>query len=408
MQEVYETENLNFIILCRVTYSMYKKFLIVCLLLLGLVGIHANSSRIRSVTLANNANWLAVDDARVFALLANSDLVSVAGSSITPVSSGWSSDAPISFAFSRLHGIGLDGELRVLEAGKIISSRGAKLSKRSGVLALPAGVIAVTETGDLVRLESNGNAWQITARAKVDALQDGFVSFADLEGDADAEVVTLVKPNGTRYQHGVLSDKLEPTAIVVFERHSLEERWRLELPAPFVFEDLIARPVSINGKDKLAVVRSSPTGGAALALVSLNKGKLELTLGPDFGQANRWLNPLVGSGEVYAIGTPHIGGVLSRYGLQTNTLVPSKLFSGVSSHNIGSRNLAPGLVVRSGQLVLPTQDHRAIVQLECQKACKVRSQTPLKAAYSSNAVLMGKTFVIADQAKQLHFVTLEP
>ncbi len=238
-------------------------------------------------------------------------------------------------------------------------------------------------------------------------MQDGFISFADLEGDGDAEVVMLVKPNGSRYQHGVLGDKLEPTAIVVFERHSLEERWRLDLAAPFVFEDLMARPVNINGKDKLAVVRSSPTGGAALALVSLNNGKLELVSGPDFGQANRWLNPLVGSGEVYAIGTPHIGGVLSRYALQTNSLLPNKLFSGVSSHSIGSRNLASGLVVRSGQLVLPTQDHRSMVQLECQKACMVRSQTPLKAAYSSNAVLMEKAFVIANQAKQLHFVTLE-
>jgi hypothetical protein len=386
---------------------MLKRFVLGCLLLLGLTSVHATSSTIRTLTLPGVANWLAFDGARMFALLENGDLVSVSGSSVTPVSGGWSADAPISFAFSRLHGIGLDGELRVLEAGKVTSSRGAKLSRRSGVLALPAGVIAVSETGDLVRLESNGGAWQITARAKVDALQDGFVSFADLEGDGDAEVVTLVKPNGSRYRHGVLGDALEPTAIVAFERHSLTERWRLELPAPFVFEDLIARPVAINGKDKLAVVRSSPTGGAALALVSLANGKLEFAVGPDFGQANRWLNPLVGSGEIYAVGTPHIGGVLSRYALEANKLVPSKLFLGVSSYSIGSRNLTSGLVVRPGQVVLPAQDHRSIVQLECQKACTLRSETPLKAAYSSNAVIAGNAFVIADQAKQLHFVTLE-
>jgi hypothetical protein len=387
---------------------MFKRFIIACFLLLGLVRVHATSRTIRTVTLPANANWLAADGSRVFALLENNNLVVVSGSSVTPVSSGWSADAPISFAFSRLHGIGLDGELRVLENGKLTSSRGAKLSKRVGVLALPAGVIAVSETGDLVRLESNGTTWQISARAKVDALQDGFVSFADLEGDGDAEVVMLVKPNGNRYRHGVLGDTLEPTAIVAFERHSLEERWRLELPAPFVFEDLMARPVSINGKDKLAVVRSSPIGGAALALVSLENNKLELLAGPDFGQGNRWLNPLVGFGEVYAVGTPHIGGILSKYVLQANKLVPSKLFSGISSHSIGSRNLASGLVVRPGQVILPTQDHRSIVQLACSQSCMVRSETPLKAAYSSNAVMIGKTFVIASETKQLHFVTLEP
>jgi hypothetical protein len=387
---------------------MFKRFVLGCLLLLGLTSVHATSSNIRTLNLPGIANWLASDGARVFALLESGDLVLISGSSITTVSSGWSKDAPISFAYSRLHGIGLDGELRVLEAGKVTSSLGAKLSKRSAVLALPAGVIAVSETGDLVRLESSANAWQITARAKVDALKDGFVSFADLEDDGDAEVVMLVKPNGSRYRHGVLGDALEPTAIVVFERHSLTELWRLELPEPFVFEDLMARPVTINGKDKLAVVRSSPTGGAALALVSLEKnGKLELAVGPDFGQANRWLNPLVGSGEVYAVGTPHIGGVLSRYALQANKLVPSKLFSGVSSHSIGSRNLASGLVVRPGQVVLPTQDHRSIVQLACQKTCTLRSETPLKAAYSSNAVIAGNAFVIADEAKQLSFITLE-
>jgi hypothetical protein len=386
---------------------MLKRFVLGGLLLLGLTSVHATSSTMRTVTLPATTNWLATDGTRVFALLQSGDLVSVSGSSITTVSSGWSADAPISFASSRLHGIGLDGELRVLEAGKVTSSRGAKLSRRSGVLALPAGVIAVSETGDLVRLESSGNAWQITAQAKVDALQDGFVGFADLEDDGDAEVVMLVKPNGSRYQHGVLGDALEPTAIVAFERHSLTERWRLELPAPFVFEDLLARPVSINNKDGLAVVRSSPTGGAALALVSLENNKLELMVGPDFGQANRWLNPLVGSGEIYAVGTPHIGGVLSRYALQANKLVPSKLFSGISSHSIGSRNLASGLVVHPGQVVLPTQDHRFIVQLACQKACTVRSETPLKAAYSSNAVIAGNAFVIADEAKQLSFITLE-
>ena len=230
---------------------------------------------------------------------------------------------------------------------------------------------------------------------------------ADLEGDGDAEVIALVKPSTERYKHGVLGDALEPTAVAAFERHSLELLWRLDLPAPFVFEDIAARPVRIAGKDQLAIVRSGPNGGAALALVGLAAGKLELMSGPDFGQPNRWLNPLVGLGELYAVLTPHIGGVLTRFALQGDKLAPNNIYAGLSGHSIGSRNLGTGLIVRSGLVALPTQDHRAVLQLECASVCKLRSSTNLTEMYSSNLIRVGDALVIGDDARHLNFIPLE-
>ena len=388
---------------------MKQSLLIGCIIVLSSLAVGlAGSSSSRSVVLPAVANWLINDGNKVFALLENGDVISSSGSSLTKISSGWSSDAPISFAHGRLHGISSTGELRVLENGKTASSVSAKLSKNSGLLALPAGVIAITESGDLVRLESQGSSWEITARAKVDALGDGRVALADLEGNGDGAVVALLKPSATRYKHGVLGDTLEPTAVAVFERHSLTELWRLELPAPFVFEDIQPRAVKIAGKDKLVLVRSSPTGGAALSMIGLEKNKLELVASPDFGQANRWLNPLVGAGEIYSVLTPHIGGMLTRYALQNGKLEQIKLALGVSSHSIGSRNLETGLVLKAGRIVLPTQDHTSLLQLECgEKSCKIRAQNEFKMAYSSNLILAGDALVMADDARNLNFILLE-
>ena len=383
------------------------KLAVGCLLLLSWMVV-ASPAPSHSILLPAVANWITNDGSKVFALLENGDVMLNLGSSLTKISSGWSPDAPISFAHGRFYGINGTGELRVLDNGKTTSSTGAKLSKNSGLLALPAGVIAITESGDLVRLEQDGSSWEITARAKVDALRDGRVALADLEGNGDGAVVALLKPVGDRYKHGVLGDTLEPTAVAVFERHSLTELWRLELPAPFVFEDIQPRTVKIAGKDKLVLVRSSPSGGAALAMIELERGKLELVASNDFGQANRWLNPLVGAGEIYSVLTPHIDGVLTRYALQNGKLEQTKLASGVSSHSIGSRNLETGLVLKAGRIVLPTQDHTSLLQLECgEKSCKIRAQNEFKMAYSSNLILAGDALVMADDARNLNFILLE-
>ena len=314
----------------------------------------------KTVMLNSQARWLTNDVSRVFALLESGEVVRTDGSSINSVAKGWSPDAPIKFAHHRLHGINAQGELQVLEGDRIRSSSGAKLSLNAGVLPLPAGVIAVAENGDLLRLESSGEGWKIVERAKLNALRDTRLSLVDLKGTGNLEVAALVGTSTDRYKHGVLGDAIEATSVVILERHSLEVIHRYDLPAPYVFEDITLRPVRIGARDQLALVRSGPNGGAALALLGFNADKLELSIGPDFGQPNRWLNPLVGFAEVYAVHTPHIGGVLTRYAPSKGSLSASKQLEGVSSHSINSRNLESALVIAPGVLIVPNQKHNRL------------------------------------------------
>jgi hypothetical protein len=338
----------------------------------------ASSISMGTVNLPAPARWLTKDASSVYALLENGNLVRSDGAGVTNIATGWSQTAPIRFAHGRLHGISKAGELLVLESNRLASSTGAKLSLEAGLLPLPAGVIAVAANGDLLRLEPRGDTWQVVARNKLNALLDVRLTLADLQGDNDGEVVALVNPNRDRYQHGVLGDTLEATSILGLERHSLEVLWRYDLPSPFVFEDLTLRPVKLGTRDQLVVVRSSSKAGAALALVRLDKNKLELTTGPEIGQANRWLNPLVGPNEIYAIHTPHLGGVLHKYTSQGNALQASKQLTGITNHVIGSRNLEPATVFAPGRLIAPSQDQQQLQSITCSSRCEVSAKYALR------------------------------
>jgi hypothetical protein len=358
-----------------------------------------------SQTLPTTARWLTTDGTQTFALLTDGQVISSDGKQLRPISKNWHPDAPISFAHGRLHGVGQDGELRVFSGQRQSSSQGARLSRFAAVQALPAGVIAIDTAGDVVRLEANANTWNITARAAVNALTDSHVTVADIEGDSDVEVIALLEPS-RRYAHDVLGDAIEPTAIAVFERHSLAIRWRYDLPAPFVFEDLKARPVRLNGRDWLALVRSSPAGGAALVLIGLEDNRLVLKSGPDFRQANRWLNPVVGFGELYAVLTPHIGGILTRFVPNGTALQPTRLQTGVSSHKIGSRNLETAVVLAPGRIALPSQDQQSVLQYECSHTCTLRGKTDFGASIASNMIRVKDNLVVGDTMGRLHHIPL--
>jgi hypothetical protein len=365
----------------------------------------------KTLTLPNVASWLTFDGRSVFALLESGMVMRVKDSGLSGVAKDWSKDVPIQFAFGRLHGVSKNGELQVLEGNRVQSSLGAKLSILAGVLPLPAGVIAVAASGDIVRLESSSDRWSIVSRAKLNALKDGRLALADLEGDGDPEVLALVSPSTDRYQHGVLGDATEATAMVALERHSLKVLWRYDLPKPFVFEDIMLRPIKLGTRDQLVVVRSGPNGGAALAVLGLSAGKLDLIAGSDFGQPNRWLNPLVGYGEIYAVHTPHIGGILNRYSLQNgtlsntliNTLSNAAQLEGVSSHSIGSRNLESAMVIAPGKLIVPNQSHNQLNAITCLSSCTINQKFDLAARYSSNLVQAGNAVVVGTEDRKLHF-----
>ncbi|WP_309569968.1 hypothetical protein, partial [Deinococcus sp.] len=246
------------------------------------------------------AVWLAADGPQVYALTAQGDLLDLQGSTVRRLARAFSAQV-ITACSGRVVGVNGAGTLQVWTGQGVQTAPDADLSPLAHPVCLPLGVVVVAQSGDLRRYEPVGGGWQQTAHTAAQALPDAQLTLADLDGTGDAQVVALTHPDQRRYDHGILGDATEATEITVFERHSLSVLDRLTLPAPFVFEDVQARPVRLEGgRDGLAVVRSSAAGSAALALIGRVDGHLSVqATSPDFGQTHRWLSPLVGSGQLW-------------------------------------------------------------------------------------------------------------
>lgn len=301
-------------------------------------------------------------------------------------------------------GINAQGELRSWSAGRLNTTSGAGLSPLSRPACVAQGLVAVAKNGDLARYEARAGVWREVARVQADALADAQLTLADLTGSGTPQLVVLTGPDGARYTHGVLGDALEATGIAAYDQTSLQVRGNLKLSAPFVFEDLEARPLrTTDARDVLVVVRSSPRDGAALAFIEQDASALKIrSLGPAFGQPNRWLAPVVGRRVVWAVHTPHLGGVLHRYQERDGVLTAALLQKGVSNHIIGSRNLNMAVMIDEHQLVLPSQDRRRLLIMRCASRCVVQRELPLDAPLSSNLVISAGHLIAGDESGRLY------
>lgn len=283
---------------------------------------------------------------------------------------------PLASGHGRLAARTADGGLWLWERGQSTVTRGTALAVHAGMLILPLAVIAViadpaqgnrTRTHRLVRLEPDASQrWRTVAHGADPVLPDARPLQADLDGRGDGgHVVVLAGPDGQRYQHGVLGDAIEATRLLWLERHSLEVLREITLPAPFVFEDIAPRPVPMPAgapRAGLLTIRSGPEG-VRLVLVGADParaGQLELAaVGDTVAGLHRWLAPTTDGQRWLAVHTPHIGGVLHEYHLDAGKLTRRRLFGGVSTHHIGSRELDLA-VWRGTQLLLPSQDGRQL------------------------------------------------
>ncbi|GGR60314.1 hypothetical protein GCM10008959_22730 [Deinococcus seoulensis] len=263
--------------------------------------------------------------------------------------SGLATDAPITACGPDVAAVLEGGQLWW---GGLTGVRG--LSTVAGTLCAPDGaLLVVAGSGDLLRVEAGG---RVSRRAALKLLPDARPTLADLRGDGRFSVAVLADP-GDRLAHGVLGDALEATTLLSVDPVTLRVHSRLTLPAPYVFEDWEARPVRAGTRDLLAVVRSSAQRGAALTLVGLDAARAALRIeavGPDFGRGGRWLAPFTDGAALYAVHTPHIGGVLHRYERVGSALRATALTTGVSSHQIGARRVTGG--VWQGAAWVGTQD----------------------------------------------------
>lgn len=193
-----------------------------------------------------------------------------------------------------------------------------------------------------------------------------------IEGARNIRAAWLAGPT-KRYNHGVLGDAIEASALKVETADG--EIVSLELGEDSVFEDLTPRIADVDGdgSDEIIVVRSYPGRGAAVAVYRLAGGKLVWQAESDpVGQSFRWLNP-AGTGdfdgdgrtEIAVVQTPHIGGILILYRIEGDRLVEIARQEGYSTHAMGSTVLGMAAVLDlngdgAADIVLPDQGQKVL------------------------------------------------
>jgi len=368
---------------------------------------------------------IAAGEGELLAMARSGALLRLSGRYWETIGEGFDPNAPVAAGHGRIVGRSIAGWLQVIEDFAVIATLGPRISDHGGFVNLAQGIVAVSaehSPGDprgprarfrreqappaprLVRFEREAAVWREAARSNFAVLPDARPVLVDLGGaaggsEAGAHVAVLAGPDAGRYRHGVLGDPIEATAIVYAERHSLAPLATISLPEPQVFEDLALRPVvdPASGQTSLATVRSGDKG-AALVLVGRSRtdpAALALIAeGPALGMRQRWLAPIVAGQGLYAIHTPHIGGVLTFYRRVAGRLLAQPLRTGVSNHTIGSRDLNVAALVGS-LLVVPSQQHDELVALDLADEARERWRLRLKAPVSA-LLALGDSLVVLD------------
>ena len=180
-----------------------------------------------------------------------------------------------------------------------------------------------------------------------------------------------------RYPHGALGDTIEAGSLVAETADG--KRVEFVLPGTHVFEDLTPRIADLDGDgtSEIVAIRSGLETGGAIAIYGLRDGKLaELAVAAEIGTPNRWMNIAAilpadpgkpgGAKVIYAVRTPHIGGVLFAVRFDgRKASVEDGLATDVTNHVFGSREqgLSYGGVLSGGTrpvVVLPSQDRRSL------------------------------------------------
>lgn len=220
----------------------------------------------------------------------------------------------------------------------------------------PARVSAIDTVDGAVRVNAGGLWYRVVANKEgfglvfIDrantpeqpdgALPDGRV----VTGTRDIARVWLAEPV-SRYDHGVLGDKIEAGSIVIEPRDGKPQTLRLKTDA--VFEDLRPRLADLDGdgRDEIIVVKSYLKRGSALAVIGARDGKYDVIAEtPPLGSPNRWLDPVGaadfdGDGKIdlALVRQPHVVGSLELWTFADRKLRLAGEMTDTTNHIIGSR-----------------------------------------------------------------------
>ncbi len=196
--------------------------------------------------------------------------------------------------------------------------------------------VSINDQGDIVITTGDGKR-----NYDINALPDTRILFDERE-----RLLLLTHPTDS-YEHGILGDALEATAVTIIETEPVfRVVRRIPVERGRVIEGLspIWTDIAKDGKREIILTVSDVSVGARIAVYS-EEGEL-LGSGAEIGRGYRWMHQLAvapfdedGKVELAVVRTPHIGGVVEFYGFSGTDLTISARLSGFSTHRIGSRNL---------------------------------------------------------------------
>jgi hypothetical protein len=281
----------------------------------------------------------------------------------------------------------------------------------------PARVTAVETVDGQVRINAGGLWYRLALQDQSGALSffndmpeqptlpDGALRDSRVAtGKRDIARAWLAQPTDA-YDHGVLGDKVEASALVIERRDG--SRTTVKLEADAVFEDLEPRLADLDGdgKDEIVVVKSYLKRGSALAIIAERKGKYEIVAEtPPLGGPHQWLNP-AGIGDFNAdsrtdialVRQPHVVGMVELWSYVGGSLRKTAEMPDASNHIIGSRALQMSATAdfdgdKAPDLAVPSLDRSRLRFLSFVPAHEIASVAlPAKAATNLGLVAIENT-----------------
>lgn len=234
------------------------------------------------------------------------------------------------------------------------------LSPSEGKLAFVDG------TGDLVIQNNDGEIARLAVNASPDAR---------LLVDERKRILLLTDPT-TRYEHGVLGDKVEAGSVTLVETEPEPRALRqVVLPSEMVVEGIAPLWADLSGDGRREIILTLSDNEQGAQVVVFDEAGVPLAGGLPAGLGQRWrhvvaVGPLGPDGELELVDvlTPHIGGVVEFYQFGDHRLDGLAELAEYGSHALGSRNLDSAVVGDFDgddrqELLVPDQSRRTLAAI---------------------------------------------
>ncbi len=285
---------------------------------------------------------------------------------------------------------------------------------RVNTINAPARVTAIETADGQVRVNAGGLWYRIvlagdkvslafidvptSPKFPADALPDGRIT----TGTRDIARAWLSEPT-TRYDHGILGDKIEAGALVIETRDGKRHTVRLRHDA--VFEDLEPRLADLdgNGRDSIMVVKSYLRRGSSLAVIAERHGKYQIVAEtPSLGAPHRWLDPAGiadynGDGKIgiTLVRQPHVVGMLELWSWTDGTLRKIAEFADTTNHIAGTRTIDMSVTAdfdgdSVSDIVLPSLDRSRLRLVSFVPSAHEIASMPLPAKAVTNLGLIAE------------------